>query len=265
MERITSLANDKVRWARSLRRLRVRQREGQYLIEGVRLIQEALRVGVLPTLVFFSAKLDQTERGQALLGALEGQPWARDRVIPVSEKVLEALSDTVTPQGVVAVVPMSDLPPGPPGLILILDSLRDPGNLGTILRASDAAGVEEVLLPPGTVDSYNPKVVRSAAAALFRLPLRTRLGWEEIRGRVAGRPVWLAQARGEERYDGVDWRVPSALIIGGEAEGASPEAEALATGRVHIPMEPGVESLNAAVAAGILLFEARRQRDLAAR
>ncbi|MGQ9584850.1 MAG: TrmH family RNA methyltransferase [Anaerolineae bacterium] len=261
MERITSLANERVRWARTLHRSRVRQREGQYLIEGVRLVEEALRVGILPTLVFLSPKVGQTGRGAALVASLEGQPEVRKRVVLVSEEVLQALSDTVTPQGVVAVVPMVVRPLGVPGLILILDGIRDPGNLGTILRACNAAGVEAVLLPLGTVDPYSPKVVRAAMGALFHLPLRARLGWEAIRQQVAGRPVWLAQAGGGERYDQVDWAVPSAVIVGGEAEGASPEAEAVATGRVHIPMEPGVESLNAAVAAGVLLFEARRQRE----
>ncbi|MBC7225129.1 MAG: RNA methyltransferase, partial [Anaerolineae bacterium] len=115
-------------------------------------------------------------------------------------------------------------------------------------------------LPPGTVDPTNPKVVRAAMGAHFRLPLRPRAAWDAIAERLSGRPTWLAAPQGGTPYDQVDWKAPSALIIGGEAEGASPEAEALATGRVHIPMAQGVESLNAAVAAAVLLFEARRQR-----
>ncbi len=261
MEPITSLANPKVRWARSLLQGRARRREGHFLIEGVRLVEEALRVGSVPTLAFFSPALEATPRGRALLQALLASPEARERVFPVSEAVLGSLSDTVTPQGIVAAVPLPQPPSGPPGLLLILDQLRDPGNLGTVLRTALAAGVEEVWLAPGTVDPYNPKVVRAAMGAHFRLPLRVHVRWDEVATRAPGRPIWLATAQGGTPYDQVDWRTPSVLIVGGEAEGASPEAEALATGRVHIPMEQGVESLNAAVAAAILLFEARRQRS----
>ncbi|MGQ9594837.1 MAG: TrmH family RNA methyltransferase [Anaerolineae bacterium] len=260
MEPITSLANPKVRWARSLLQGRSRRREGRFLIEGLRLVEEALRVGSIPTLAFFSPTLGTTPRGQVLLQALQALPEARERILPASEAVLQSLSDTVTPQGIVAAVPFPQPPPGPPGLLLVLDQLRDPGNLGTVLRTAWAAGVEEVWLPPGTVDPYNPKVVRAAMGAHFRIPLRSRVRWDEVAARAPGRPIWLATAQGGTPYDQVDWRVPCILIVGGEAEGASPEAEALATGRVHIRMEQGVESLNAAVAAAVLLFEARRQR-----
>ncbi|MGC8837009.1 MAG: TrmH family RNA methyltransferase [Anaerolineae bacterium] len=254
------MANPKVRWARSLLQARSRRQEGHFLIEGVRLVEEALRVGSIPTLAFFSPALEATPRGQALLQALQALPGARERVFPASDAVLQSLSDTVTPQGIVAAVPFPQPPPGPPGLLLMLDRLRDPGNLGTVLRTALAAGVEEVWLSLGTVDPYNPKAVRAAMGAHFRLPLRPRVRWDEVHMRAFGRPIWLATAHGGTPYDRVDWRTPCILIVGGEAEGASPEAEALATGRVHIPMEEGVESLNVAVAAAVLLFEARRQR-----
>ncbi|NLE75848.1 MAG: RNA methyltransferase [Chloroflexi bacterium] len=257
---ITSLANDKVRWARSLNRLHTRQAEQHYLIEGVRLVEEALRAGRTPALVFCALGLQETARGRLLAQALEESAALRDRVLPVSERVLASLACTVAPQGVVAAVPMEALPPGAPGVILVLDRLRDPGNLGAILRTCSAAGVEEVLLPPGTVDPYNPKSVRAAMGALFRVPLRPRLSWEAIGRRLLGRPVWLADVSGGRPYTEVDWGIPSALLMGGEAEGASAEAAALASGRVHIPMQAGVESLNVAVAAGVLLFEARRTR-----
>jgi TrmH family RNA methyltransferase len=155
------------------------------------------------------------------------------------------------------VVPFVNLPPRP-GLILVLDQVRDPGNLGTILRTAEAAGAGQVLLAPGTVDVYNPKVVRGAMGAHFRLPVAT-LEWPAISQRVAERAVWLADATGEVAYDAVDWTQPAALIVGGEATGAGEEATALATGRVSIPMAGRAESLNAAMAATVLLFEAARQ------
>jgi TrmH family RNA methyltransferase len=146
-----------------------------------------------------------------------------------------------------------------PGPILVLDQLRDPGNLGTILRSAEAAGAGEVVLAPGTVDLYNPKVVRGAIGAHFRLPVAD-LEWPAIGERVMGRAVWLADASGDMLYDAVDWRAPSALIVGGEAAGAGDHAAALATGRVCIPMAGNTESLNAAMAATVIMFEAARQR-----
>jgi TrmH family RNA methyltransferase len=145
-----------------------------------------------------------------------------------------------------------------PGLILILDGLRDPGNLGTILRSAEAVDVGYVILAPGSVDLYNPKVVRGAMGAHFRLPVHA-LDWPEISGAVAGRDVWLADAAGRVSYDAVNWSRPSVLIVGGEAAGATEEAATLSTGRVSIPMAAGVESLNAAMAASVILFEAARQ------
>ena len=260
MEPISSLANERVRWARSLKRLRVRQQEQQYLLEGVRVVEEALRVGILPTLVFCAPRLFQLERGKGLIENLSSRSDLAGRVLQVTDEVLASVADTVLPQGVVAVMPMWSPPTGPPGLLLILDNLRDPGNLGTVLRSAAAAGVEEVLLPPGTVDPHNPKVVRSAMGALFRLPLRKRVPWPVVVERVAGRDVWIADPAGGEPYFRVDWDQPTALIVGGETEGVSQRSEDLATGRVQIPMVAGAESLNAGVAASILLFEARRQR-----
>jgi len=177
----------------------------------------------------------------------------------VSEEVMRAISDTQTPPGLLAVVPISEKPPKE-GLLLIVDRLRDPGNLGTILRSAWAAGVGQLVTTKGTVDIYSPKVVRGAMGAHFHLSLAPDKGWEEIEPLLEGRQILLAEARGEVAYHEVDWSKPSALIIGGEAEGASEEAKRLAHKRVYIPMPGGAESLNAAVAASIILFEAARQR-----
>jgi TrmH family RNA methyltransferase len=253
---ITSTQNERVRHVRSLTRRRVRQREGRFVVEGTRLIGEVVRAGIRPALVFYTEAWADTPAGQRLLPLLQ---VSDEGTYPVSEAVLAACADTQTPQGVLAVVPVLHLLPKP-GLALILDAIRDPGNLGTILRSAEAAGVGQVLLAPGTVDLYNPKTVRGAMGAHFRLPV-DGFDWPAIAERVASRAVWLADAAGEVAYDAVDWTQPSALIVGGEAVGAGQQAAALATGRVCIPMAAGVESLNAAMAATILLFEAARQRQ----
>jgi RNA methyltransferase, TrmH family len=150
--------------------------------------------------------------------------------------------------------------------ILVLDAIRDPGNLGTILRTAAAAEVQGVILASGCVDPFSPKVLRSAMGAHFRLPLLV-LDWTEIEallklGRTQpGVKIYLSEAESSLTYTRADFRSPAALIIGGEAEGAGMEAQRLAEERIHIPMAPGIESLNAAVAAAILMFEVVRQRS----
>lgn len=252
---ITSTHNERVKYVRSLMRRRARQREGRFVVEGTRLVDEMVRAGIRPALVFFTEAWAETPAGQRVLPSL--QP-ADEGDWVVSEAVLAACADTQTPQGVLAVVPAVHLQPRQ-GVLLILDQIRDPGNLGTILRSAEAAGAGQVLLAPGTVDLYNPKVVRGAMGAHFRLPV-TSLDWLAIAEQSAERAVWLSDAAGEVAYDAVDWTLPSALIVGGEAAGAGEEAAALATGRVSIPMAGQAESLNAAMATTVILFEAARQR-----
>jgi TrmH family RNA methyltransferase len=165
--------------------------------------------------------------------------------------------------GLLAVVPFPRLaPPARPSLLLIADALRDPGNLGTLLRSAAASGVDAVLLAPETVDAFNPKVVRGGMGAHFRIPIVVA-DWAQIALRVLGMEVWLAAAGAESLYTQVDWTKPCALIVGGEAEGVSEPATKLATGRVRIPLARGVESLNAGVAASVILFEAARQKGAA--
>ncbi len=254
---ITSLANGRVKYARSLNLRKHRAANRAFVIEGTRLIEEAERAGSSPALVFYQPEaLAQDNRAAALLERLQAR--TRD-AYAVSPSVLRALAQTDNPQGLLAVYPFPELSsPSLPNLLLILDAVRDPGNLGTILRTAWAAGVDEVILAPGTADPFNPKVVRAAMGAHFSLPMNYR-SWPEIQSALSRIPrVYLADARGELNYARADWSPPRALIIGGEAEGASAKAARVATARVYIPMPGRAESLNAAVAAGILLFEAVR-------
>jgi len=255
---ITSTANERVRLARSLNQAAGRRRERAYLIEGIRLVEDALRAGVPPRLVLVDVEsLRRTERGGALLEALR-----LVGCLDVSERVLASVSETVTPQGVVAVVPLPEKPTpdavGP--LVLVLDGVRDPGNLGTILRSAEATGLVRVVATVGCVDPFGPKVVRAGMGAHFHLDVLAEAEWPEVARVVADRPTWLAAMHGGIAYDMVDWRRDSALIVGGEAAGASGEGAALATGLVSIPMAGRAESLNAAMAASVLVFEAARQR-----
>jgi len=255
---ITSTHNPKIQWVRLLNSgSKQRREDGVFVVEGVRLVEEALQASWKTELVLHTAELEQ--RGQAVVEALA------ERGVPVeqvSAQVMRAASDTQTPQGLLAVLEMRPLPPPPaPNFILIPDGVRDPGNLGSILRSAAAAGADLVCLPAGSVDSYSPKVVRSAMGAHFRLPLNSA-AWDEIEARLekAGVSIFLAAAGQGIAYTKADYRLPLAVIIGGEAAGAGDYARRLPHQPVHIPMPGKMESLNAAAAAAVLLFEVVRQR-----
>lgn len=261
---ITSLSNPKVKLVQGLQaRRRFRHRQGLLVAEGTRLVQDALAADLMPEFLLVTAAWGESLEGTALVSRLAAPAFL------ISDEVMAACTDTETPQGVLAVLPFPNLaPPNIPTFVLVVDRLRTPGNLGTILRTAAAAGVEVLLLPPGNVDPFNPKVVRGGMGAHFRLPILS-LGWAEVRDYLTGLNIWLASAGEGKKYDQVDWTGPTALIVGGEASGAGKEAGSLVNppgpgascGKVHIPMPGDVESLNAAVAAGILLFEIVRQRS----
>ncbi|MFZ0547070.1 MAG: RNA methyltransferase [Candidatus Promineifilaceae bacterium] len=235
---------------------RFRQRENAFVIEGTRWLAEMVSFKERLQLVLVTEQWLQGNRH--LLETLNVDESSGLQV--VTEQVIAHASDTETPSGVLGVVEIVPLPlPEPPQWLLILDRVADPGNMGTILRTSAAAGVDGVLAGPGCVDVYNPKVVRSSMGAHLRLPVLS-LSWQEIEDKVAGMAVWVAAADGRTSYSEVDWKRPSALIIGSEARGAGQKAYTLAHESVNIPMAGETESLNAAVAAGVILFEGQRQR-----
>lgn len=253
---IISQQNPKIKFVRSLMKdARDRRGEGAFVVEGVRLAEEAAASGWPFRFVLVSEALG--ERGLKLVEVLRAQNIP---VESVADPILTSLSATETPQGVLAVINQRTPPlPETMDFVLVLDSIRDPGNLGSLLRSAAAAGVQAVFMAPGTTDAFSPKVVRSGMGAHFRLPIIT-LSWEEIKTRVASLHVFLAEMEGKLSLWQADFRQPLAMIIGGEAEGATSPARTLASEQVHIPMPGRTESLNAATAGSILLFEVVRQR-----
>lgn len=238
-------------------RARERRDANAFVVEGVRLIEEAVVAGWKFQFALYSDGL--SERGRDLVNVLIAH---RIEVDEVSGDLLQKLSDTEAPQGILAVLDFTNLPiPNSPNFILIPDQVRDPGNLGTLLRTSAATGVQAVLLPPETTDAFAPKVLRAGMGAHFRLPIHS-MKWEEILEVVksTGVQVFLADMDGRSCWE-TDLRKPLALVIGGEAEGASEEARKLATQKISIPMAGMVESLNAGVAGSMLMFEVVRQRS----
>ena len=260
-EVISSAANPRVKWFKQLRERRGREATGAFLVEGPRAIEQALASGAVPLQVAYGPRLaDENPRLATLLARLPpGLP-----AFPVVERVLQSIGDTQTTQGIVAAYPIparapDDLPEGV-SLVLLLDRISDPGNMGTLLRSAAATGCDAVLLAEGCADPYSPKVVRASAGAIFSVPL-AELGWQAMRRVLERLPNRLAaEARGEKVYYEADLGSPCVILIGNEAAGLSEAALALATASVRIPIESGVESLNAGVAGSLLLFEARRQR-----
>lgn len=262
LEVITSFKNPKVQRLRGLISQRsYRDETGQFVIEGVRLVEEAITRHFLPQSVYFSENL--SARGIQLVDRLR---QAGVEVFEVSGDILNRLSDTETSQGILAVLPQELIPlTGVAEPVLVIDQVRDPGNLGTILRSAAAAAAGAVLLAPGSVDPFMPKVVRAGMGAHFHLPI-CQTSWDGIEDyckRQAQPPlqVLLAEAGSGLPMWQADLTRPLALVIGGEAEGAGEEARALSDAAIRIPMPGDFESLNAGVAASLLLYEVLRQRS----
>lgn len=240
---------------RGLHRRKVREEEGLFLAEGVRVVEELLTSELPLRFAVVSPGLKTTERGRELVRALE----ARAPIRRVDDRQLDALAGTETPQGVLAVaeIPRRELDQvevRAASTVLVLDAVQDPGNFGTMIRTADALGVDLVAALPGTVDPWNPKSVRAAAGASFRLPI--------VASEWAPLLEWLRDgdfALYGADADGIDIeevRLPSrrALVVGNEGVGLGEAVRATVDEVVAIPVEPHAESLNVAVAAGILLY-----------
>ena len=285
---ITSTHNPKLKLIRSLQgRAKERRDAGAFVVDGVRLVEEAVNSNWGFRLALYDEDLG--ERGMSQVEALKSRGVDCEMV---STSLMKSLSETETPQGILAVLELAQLPiPNYPNFILIPDQIRDPGNLGTLLRTAAAAGVQAVLLPPETTDAFAPKVLRSGMGAHFRLPIHS-MSWDEIEHFIAGSEAHLTKQDDANREDSAhlsersnlsgathprlqvfladmdgqscweaDLRQPVALIIGNEADGASKSARKLANGKITIQMNGSVESLNAGVAGSVLMFEVVRQRS----
>lgn len=254
---ITSNQNPKIKLVRALLgRAKERREAGAFVVEGVRLVEEAVNGDWRFETVLYDDSLN--DRGKLLVESLKSRGIEAEEI---SQNVMKSLSDTESPQGILAVLQFSQSPvPNLLNFILIPDQIRDPGNLGTLLRSAAAAGVQAVLIPPETTDAFAPKVVRAGMGAHFRLPIRG-MSWDEIEQvvKLKGLKVYVADMDGVSCWE-TDLRQPVALVIGSEAEGASESARKIADGIIRIPMAADVESLNAGAAGSVLMFEVVRQR-----
>ncbi len=264
---ITSQSNPRIKGLRLLKQAKHRQARGEYFVEGVRLAEEAFGSGQAIRRIVYSPRLENTPRGAALLSLARKKNPAAEWFY-VSDRVLDSLSDTRTHQGILAILERrehrwEDLRRRE-GLILLLCELQDPGNLGTIFRVTEAGKGAGLLLTRGTIDPFNPKTVRASMGSLFRLPfLVDQNPLDSLRTlRSLGYRVWATAAEGGASLWEVDLTLPAAVLFGQEGAGLPAELVEEADGLVTIPMNPAVNSLNVAVSAGLVVYEALRQKTV---
>ncbi len=277
--RLTSVNNDRVKDITKLIKLAKRRRESRsFVAEGIRLVSEVPPEKLISLYIeeTFYEKLDKSqdydesdfERGfrdriMALIKAAE----EKESFFLVNDAVMYKLSDTETPQGILAVVEMQDmeaenlLTDDDMPFIIVMDGLQDPGNMGTIIRTAEGAGVTGILISSDSVDPYSPKVVRATMGALFRMKLciSTDLKEDISLLKEKGITVFGTHLSGKEFYD-EDFRIPSAFLIGNEGKGLKDDVAETADRLLRIPMKGRVESLNAGVSAAVVMYEVLRQR-----
>lgn len=254
---ITSSANERIKHARRVREGRERD---LIFVEGERLVAECVASG-LPLHACF-APLEPTESMRALLDRIACQTFQ------LAESVLESLSDTMSTQGIIVIAErpwptLEQVFAGAAPLILGLDRVQDPGNLGTLVRTAEAAGASGVLSFAGSVDAYAPKTLRSSMGSAFRLPILADVSGSGAISACRSKGIKSVVACGdaELRHYEYDWRQPTLLILGNEGRGVSTELMSACDVRVRIPLHASVESLNVAAAGAAILFEAVRQRQ----
>ena len=254
---ITSASNTRVKKVAALnQKAKERRQEGKYVVEGVKMFLEAQEEEIEEIYAV------EGFQNAACMEKLAGRPFET-----VSEEVFRKMSDTAAPQGILCVMrqkkyALADLLAAKNPLLMILEDIQDPGNLGTILRTGEGAGIGGVIMSRETADIYNPKTIRSTMGSIYRVPFVYVSSLEEtaVQLKAAGIRLFAAHLKGKSWYDGEDYRKGSAFLIGNEGNGLREETAALADTYIKIPMEGRVESLNAAMASGILMYEAARQR-----
>lgn len=259
---ISSTTNKQVKFVHTLaKKAKARNEAGLFLAEGLRMCAEIPKERI-DTLYLSESFLRQPE-AEAMAAGVR-------RVEQVTDEVFKSMSETQSPQGILALVKqysytLDDLwmrQKDRPALLMILETLQDPGNLGTIIRAGEGAGVTGVIMDESTADIYNPKVIRSTMGSVMRVPFVYVKDLPAVLCQIKEKGVCLyaAHLAGEHNYEQEDYTKHSGFLIGNEASGLSDTVAGLADKYIKIPMLGQVESLNAAVASSVLMFEAARQR-----
>lgn len=260
---ISSTDNQRIKNVSALiKKAKERKRQGLFVAEGTKMVLEAPDAWLQD--IYMAESFVREEKNQQAIRLLadRGHSWET-----VSDSVYKGISDTRTPQGVLAVIrqpayELQQLLLGDSPLLLVVEDIQDPGNLGTMFRTGEGAGVTGIVMNRGTVDVFNPKTVRSTMGSIYRMPFYVTddLGECAAQIKAAGVALYAAHLRGEILYDEMDYRGGCGFLIGNEGMGLREETAGLADGCIRIPMEGQVESLNAAVCASLLVYECSRQR-----
>jgi len=260
---ITSSSNPTIKMIKSLYRKKDRWDKKLFVIEGVKIVDECINSGYPIEFIVYSEQLFNVDRGEKLFNKISSLP----NVICVPDKLFNEISDLETPQGILAVIPfkiheLEEIEVDKKPFIILLDRVQDPGNLGTIIRTADAFGIDGIVVTEGCVDVYNPKVVRATMGSILRLPIYHHSKAEDIIRELKekGAVVYSTSLEGKEFIQNVDFSQFSLLIIGNESKGVSSSLESYADKLIKIPMVGKAESLNAAVASSIIMYEVLRQR-----
>ncbi len=259
---ITSVANQKVKQVVAWQsKAKERKKDNIFLVEGLKMFEEAPEKSVREVYIE-ETLLEKLERGSELLSKLE-----RVGFEVVSSEVFKKMSDTQTPQGILAIVErptyqFEELLKIEKPLFVVLEDLQDPGNLGTIVRTGEGAGVSAVFMTKNTVDIYNPKTIRATMGSIYRVPFTIVEDIEEAIAAMkkAGIRTFAAHLDGKDYYDSFSFKEGTAFLIGNEGNGLKTSTANAADAYLKIPMEGQVESLNAAIATSLLMYEAHRQR-----
>lgn len=259
---IASTANDQIKLLSKLMKMpKVRKEKKWFIAEGIKMTAEAVSLGM-------AEKIYVTESGKEALQEKLTKEISCPMEI-VKEEVFSSIADTVSPQGVLALVkmPFYDLDTiflQKQANLLFLENIQDPGNLGTIFRTAECAGITGIILSHGCVDIYNPKVVRATMGTIFRMPFVYTKEFLNIMNQAKknGIQIFAAHLKGKQNFFNEDYRGKTAFLIGNEANGITEEAADMADTLVRIPMEGHSESLNASVAAAVMMYEAYRQKSL---
>ena len=261
---ITSTSSKQIKNLSALiKKAKERRNQGVFVVEGTRMFYEAPKERLRNVYVAESFYADDKNKSE-MDTYMEGQ---QEKLEVVSDSVFRQISDTQTPQGVMAVVEMphyelSELLKGDETHLLILESIQDPGNLGTMIRTGEGAGITGIIMNNQTVDLYNPKTVRSTMGSLYRMPYYISNNLEDTIDILKGKGVRLyaAHLKGTMSYDEPEYTGACGFMIGNEGNGLSDEIANMANTYIRIPMEGKVESLNAAISATLLMYECNRQR-----
>ena len=271
MERITSTGNKLIREVRDLeKKARTRRESGLFIAEGERLCSE-IPVSYIERLFVaedYSGRMPAFRKDASGLNeghseaVMKATNTAAPKIFEVPRELMEHMSDTKNSQGILAVVRQKEYTALKGDFFLILDTLQDPGNMGTIFRTAEAAGVDGILMNRDCVDVYSPKVVRATMGAMFRMPFMVTddLPAEIKRMKSQGVQIYAAHLKGTKNHWEFDYHQPTAFMIGNEGNGLQDEIAALADMYLRIPMMGQTESLNAGVAASVLMYETLRQR-----